>query len=274
MTARLLKPRIPFLFLLTFGVLTASNAAEESELDNEIARLKRELARIRTEQGRTREAIERDREEFREYEVRTEERFTQLSSETDSIRNEIGEVRSRRDSLGAVLESVRSRQKEYEYRRRRLRTSLIEHGDTILPLIDLMPPAVREKFSPSVEFLKSELTTKTIDNIEGIHRLFQVFRDLDQQLMDIQIIHGASPVPEIPGTVYRLRIGGFFEAVVDAEGERCALFTGKDAEDSLWVSVENPELAQRVLKAVQVREGKTVPELVKLPLIREQEAAQ
>jgi len=266
-----MKIRVLLTCLFALGALTVSFAADESELDNEIARLKRELARLRTEQNRTREAIKRDKEEFREYQNRTKERFSVLRAETDSIREEIGEVSSRRDSLGAVLENVRSGRKEYEYRERRLRGSLIVHCDTILAQIRLMTPTLRERFLPSVEFLKSELSTSAIDNIEGIHRLFQVFRDLDEQLMDIQIVHGASPVPQIRGTVYRLRVGGFFEAVVDAKGERCALFTGGAGEDSVWVTPEDPEIAQLVLKAVQVREGKTVPELVKLPLIREQE---
>jgi hypothetical protein len=77
---------------------------------------------------------------------------------------------------------------------------------------------------------------------------------------EVQVAEGISPVKQISGTVYRLRIGSVFEAVVDSRGEKAFY-----REENEWKPVEDPAAAATLLKAVKIREGKTVPVLVNLP---------
>ena len=77
----------------------------------------------------------------------------------------------------------------------------------------------------------------------------------------------ARPVADIRGMVYRLRIGTIFEAVVDTKGEKCAVFSGwGDDGAPHWKDLDSPVLAQAVLQAVNIREGKSLPAFVNLPL--------
>ena len=94
----------------------------------------------------------------------------------------------------------------------------------------------------------------------------QVLKDFEALTGSIQIVQGASPVPEIRGTAYRLRIGCLFEAAVDAEGTKYALWDGTDSTgNQQWNVFKDPENASKVLKAVNIREGKALPAFAQVP---------
>jgi hypothetical protein len=83
----------------------------------------------------------------------------------------------------------------------------------------------------------------------------------------IQVSQESSPITEIRGTVYRLRIGTFFEAVVNLKGEECAVWYGAGG----WKTLKDAAVAAQLLKAANIREGKSLPAFVKLPLVAESE---
>ena len=95
----------------------------------------------------------------------------------------------------------------------------------------------------------------------------QILNKLDEASSGIQISQESSPVADIRGMVYRLRIGTIFEAVVDTKGEKCAVFTGwGDDGAPHWKNLDSPDTAMMVLQAVNIREGKSLPAFVNLPL--------
>jgi hypothetical protein len=242
--------------------------AQEYDIDSEISRLKRELTRIEEERKETHAAAAKDKEEFAQYTSRTKKRLRAIAAETDSVRGQLSVYAHTSDSLGALLSGIQARRREYTLMQESLRRKLIALCNAQLALSRTLPPLVSEKAHAAVSFLKSELAAKSIDNIEAMNRLITLMSDIEMQLMDIQIVQGQSPVGDIAQTVYRLRIGGIFEAVVDSKGEKCALWIGPGASD--WQVIDNPDTASRILKAVAVREGKTVPAFVDLPFSRAQ----
>jgi hypothetical protein len=82
----------------------------------------------------------------------------------------------------------------------------------------------------------------------------------------IQVGQTTSAVPEIRGSASTLRIGNVFEAIVDEDGKVCAFWQGADSTGRpLWVVVNNQTTASTVLKAINVREGKSLPSFIDLP---------
>ncbi len=249
--------------LIVLLVFMGTYAQEQIDIENEITRTKREMKRLKKEREKVRRLTVQDKEEFLDYESRTKQRFSALESETRSTKKETIVHQKKSDSLGAVLTGIKASQKEYDVKQRVAKTRLIAFCEKAMKSTKQIPPSLSKKAYDALNFLKSELATGSIENSEGIHRLIQVLNDTELQLMEIQISQGISPVPEISGSIYRLRIGGVFEAIVDAKGSKSAVWaTGSDGE---WLPVKDAAVSAEILRAIHIREGKTLPDLVKLP---------
>ena len=109
--------------------------------------------------------------------------------------------------------------------------------------------------------MSGEIAAASIDNVEALNRLMQISRDMLSMSREIQSVEGISPVGELKGTVYRMRIGTALEAVVDIRGEHAYIWD----RNSGWQATDDPSIVQSILKAVKIREGKTVPSLVRIP---------
>jgi len=248
-------------FLCVYAVCAA--AQQQYSIDAEIARLKKEIGRIESERAKVREEAARDAGEFSHYQERHRRKIRALTAETDSVRAAAAAMSRRSDSLGAALARLNASGRELDLTREHVREKLVALCQTSIAAVESLPPSLSEQGAAALAFLKSELVSKSIDNVEGLHRLVTILNDLENQLMDIQIMQGASPVAAIGGACYRIRIGGVFEAVTDSRGEKCAIWTGGSTD--AWRVLDNREIASSILKAVNVREGKTLPGLVGLP---------
>ena len=212
-----------------------------------------------------------DLSEFNGYKSRTKQKFDALAAETDSIKKQTVIFQAKSDSLGAKLTGLNAQQQELNAKQKNIKEQLILMCDQTVTSIGITPPMLSKKAVNALQFLKSELTAGSIDNIEGMFRLVQVLNDLEIQLMDIQIGETSSPVPEISGSVYQLRIGGVFEAIVDAKGEKGSIWSG--GINGEWVSITDPTIAAKILKAIQVREGKSLPAFIDIPFSSAEEGA-
>ena len=251
----------PALVLVSMAV-----RGQESDIRNEIAQLKRERSRVYAEIAEVRRDSAADAEEFREYTARTAVRLRRIGAETDSLRGEIGRFRQQSDSLGALISAQEAVKRRGELAGEAFRSELIEVCEGLAALCRRLPPSGRDRLLSAVRFLAGELESRAVDNTEGLHRFARLARDVEQSLADIQLEQGASPLEHIGGTVYRIRIGGVYEALVDSEARRCAVWTGAGgASDTTWKVIGDEAVARRVLKAVRVREGKALPEVVRMP---------
>jgi hypothetical protein len=256
------------------GVPSLSGAQEETDVAAEIKRIRKELLNVQEERSRVAEEKKKDMEDFEDYRKRTRKRMRQVRAETDSVKQQIEELRMKRDSLAALVNSERARKRQYELLQDAFRQALIDGCDRMLVVAEDYPPLVSSKCVSSLNLLRNELDTKAIDNIEGINRLVQVGQDMEEMSAGMQIVQGSSPVSEIRGTTFRIRIGTFFDAVVDAKGLRCAFWTGYDDNGGArWRVVSEPTVASQVLNAVNIREGKALPALVRLPITHSEDGS-
>jgi hypothetical protein len=242
-------------------------AAQSDELDREIVRLKKEIARVASQRQNEAQQAKEEQKEFLVYKERTASRTTAIRRQTDSLQAGGRLSTSRNDSLRAVLASLQAGIRDQELQVKKIRSVITAAVKKLQGELPSLPPLITEQYAGPVGFLLTELEAGSVENTEALHRLMRLVQDLRTVAQEIQVVEGVSPTPQLHGSVYRLRIGAVFEAVVDQNGSRAYLWTpAGEGSDSLWVPAGNSETAGEVLKAVKIREGKTVPELVELPL--------
>ncbi len=258
--------KVAVITALLITSLTAQGTMSVDEYEREIQRVRRELVDIQNERVEVADQIVTDRGEFDQYRERALGKMETIRTETDSVRNESVVFQGQKDSLGGVLLYQKNRQQEFLLKQEQVRVILTNTVIATIYRAKEYSPSLREKPVSALQLLKVELEGETIDNIEGFKRLFTIVQELDNGGSSTQIIQGTSPIPEIRGTTYRFRMGTLFEAVVNAEGTRAAIWSNRDENGfDHWDMVDNITIAEQILQAVNVREGKALPTLVSLP---------
>ena len=242
-------------------------AQEPDEIDREISRLKKEIGRVQSQRKEERKLAERERREFKDYQKRTHDKITSISATTDSIKNQLEQIKQKNDSIAAELSSTQTAVHEQDLKRKQLQNVIHTAATELLNATKKLPPLVQQQYKGPISYLAGEIETGSIENTEALYRLMRIVQDLRTVTQEIQVVEGASPVEEVRGTVYHLRIGAVFEAVVDVEGKNAFIWTGFSEADgeAQWQKCTDANEAQSILSAVRMREGKTVPELVTLP---------
>lgn len=259
--------RILFSILVFVPFFITMAQDNESDIDKEIIRIRKELASVVSQRRDVKSEMEKDAREFAEYSKRTRIQLQSRKREIDSLKMSTTHFRLRNDSLSSIILALESSGKQTDLMQDNFRTVLIERCDKLLSVARNLPPMVSKNLYSTLMLLKSELDAKNIDNMEATQRMSQIIRDIDESTVSIQIVQGASPVAEISGTSYRLRIGSFFEAAVNAEATRYSLWKGTDESGKEnWVVFNDASTAASILKSINIREGKALPGLVSLPL--------
>jgi hypothetical protein len=256
--------------VICFFILTGAMPgypADENNGAEEINRIRKEVAQMRAERLRTRQDRDRDRQEQDAYELRTKAHLSAIQNETDSVGREIARERNGADSLRAQVAALLARQHQYELMQNLFRERIIDACDSFLTASRRLPPMAGVGLVSSLEFLRAELSGKTVENVEALQRLDQIIRELQEATMSVQDLQTSPPIPEIKTTADLLRLGGVFEAAADDKGTTAALWLGTDSKGSpRWTVVKNPATAAAIASAVSMRQGKALPAIVTLPI--------
>jgi len=245
-----------------------ATAADAGPVETEIRKVRKELAQVKTERERNAAEMKNEKRGDAEYDERTAARRARVNRETDSLKSEAAASGRRLDSLSAVLGVLQSQQRQIDLGHEDVRRSLVEACERAATALDGLPPMVHGQTANALGLLKSELAARSVDVVEGLSRLHQILAQAEEAYAGIQVVQESSPVPDIRGTVYRLRIGGFFEAVCDIKGEQGAVWKGVSGEGTaVWERVSS-QVASQILRAVNIREGKALPDFAELPVGR------
>ncbi|MBN1577713.1 MAG: DUF3450 family protein [Chitinispirillaceae bacterium] len=244
---------------------TAVPAAEVDEVDREIARLKKEISRVQSQRQDEAKEVKKEQAEFESYRERTAARMASVTRQTDSIRTLLQRTNLHNDSINAALAAVTSQIREQDLQRERLREVILRASKMLQGEMDRFTPLIREQYAGPIGYLIGEIEVGSVENTEALYRLLRIIWDLRTVCREIQVVEVASPVPQMRGTVYRLRIGSVFEAIVDMQGEKAFLWNTAEDGTGRWIALPRREDAASILAAVRIREGKTVPELIHLP---------
>jgi hypothetical protein len=236
----------------------------QDDKENDIKRARKELMQIQTERQKNKMDRIKDLTEYKEYAKRTAERSASVKDETASIISQTAVAQRRNDSLAALIDFANAQVRQAEMSQDAMREKLVASCDQIIANCQSLPPMVRPNLVASAALLKNELRNKNVDNVEALNRMQQIMVRAEEATGSIQVSQESSPIAEIRGTVYRLRIGAFFEAIVNAKGDECAVWYG--AGNPEWKTIKDPAIASDILKAANIREGKSLPSFVNLPL--------
>lgn len=255
-----------FICSTVIGLFNVTSTAQEFDIDKEILRLRKELTTVTNQRKTVSEEVAQDKKEHTEYDNRTKKRFATIKVELDSTQNEIKTQHLISDSLASVITSLQGTERQLNLQQENFRNRIISGCDLYLDVLRSFPPLMLKPLKVSLSFLRSELISKNVDNTEGIQRLTQIIRDMEEATGSIQIVQGASPISEIRGSVYQIRIGVLFEAVVNTEGTAYALWKGNDTDGKeIWKNGSDPSTGEKLLQCVNIREGKTLPAFVEIP---------
>ncbi|MBN1131172.1 MAG: DUF3450 family protein [Chitinispirillaceae bacterium] len=250
--------------LCMLGCAFSLAAGEQAVSENDIKRARKELMQLQTEREKNKLDMKKDQKEFKNYTKRTAERLASFKNETASIKQQIAAQQRKNDSLAALINHAGAQARQVMMCQDAMREKLAVSCDQVIAGLQSIPPIVRQNLIASAALLKNELRNKTIDNVEALNRLQQIMARAEEVTGSIQVSEESSPIPEIRGRVYRLRIGAFFEAIVNLKAEECAVWYSADSTG--WKTIKDPAVASELLKAAYIREGKSLPDFVTLPL--------
>ncbi len=264
---RICKP-IGIVLLLAASIPLFAADLSLRQIEEEIAQMRKDLAQTQVESQRVIQETAKDKKDYADYRDRTTKKQAAAAAQIDGIKKEVAVQASSNNALGAQVSSVVAQRKQIELSQEEFRVQLVSICSSLNASIRKLPPFVMTPTQSALSLLINDVNTKAVDNVEGCARLIQVLSKMEDATTSIQVSEENSPVADIHGQAYRLRIGTLFEAVVDLKGEKCALFDGWDANGAAqWKSITDPTIAKAIHKAVWTREGKVIPSFVALPLV-------
>lgn len=254
------------LVLLVFGT-PGRGADEYPELRREIQEWERKIADTEKKIASVKGRAAQDKEEFQAYRARHRQYRSEQKALLDSLRRDHTGLREVADSLTASLQTLRMRQDEYDRRQEAFRRRLVGACREVARFVDSLPPGNVDAQRKALEFLRSELASKSASTIEGLERLWQIVLRLADDAEALEVYSGASPLEGAADHGYFVRIGFAYLAFVNEEGSSAALWIpAGDSLSARWVELERQSKIASLHQAVRIRQGKTVPEIIGLPM--------
>jgi hypothetical protein len=249
-------------FALPFKIFAADISTDP---DAELTRLRKEISRVQNDRRHNKDDMDKDAQDAAAYRTRTDTRFSQMQKQIDSISNQTRLLSQKLDSLSALINLTKSERTQIELSNERLSSAVMDACGRIIKLAHTFPPIIEQQFVSSAELLSADITSKVVDNNESMNRLAQILQRMEDATINIQVSQENSPVADIRGTVYRIRLGTVFESVVDIKGEHAAVWTGYNPDGTpVWMKCNQSEAAS-LLKAAAIREGKSLPDFAMIP---------
>jgi hypothetical protein len=257
-----------FVSFAFIGLCPAGEGGDQSvDVDNDIARLRKELHQIQTQRQNNRQDMEAEQKDFAAYRVRITKRLTSVRSDIDSLKRETVRNQSRSDSLSSLIQSAQLKKRDIELSREALKTRLRSSCDKLDVMAMRLCPQSQGQIRSSIELVKTDLASKTIECPEAFARCSQIISLMRDATGSIQTSSENSPLPDIRGASVRLRVGSVMDAVTDPKGTVCYLWKGNNPDGSpLWQAAPDKLIGPEIVHAVAVREGKALPSFVNLPL--------
>jgi hypothetical protein len=271
--------RFQYVFPLIASAFISLAAGGESDdrpadADNDMLRLRKELHQIQTQRQNNRQDMETEQRDFAAYRARIGKRLASARSDIDSLKHETVRNQTRSDSLSSLIQSAQLRKRDIELSREALRNRLRNSCDKLDAMAVRLSPQSQGQIRSSIDLVKNDLATKTIECPEGFTRLAQIIGLMRDATGSIQTSSENSPIPDIHGAAVRLRVGCIMDAVTDSKGSVCYLWKGNKADGSpVWQAADDKSLGAEIVHAVAVREGKALPSFVNLPLAAVREGA-
>jgi hypothetical protein len=199
---------------------------------------------------------------FRSYLQSEAAHKAQFQAQNDSLEKDIAEAEKRAASLKESVAKRKMSGEAADNQVEEMRLGLLESCNDLKKFYDSLPPGNIRAASTTLEFLESELESRTVTVSEALERYCQILGNIDDAEYSIETYVGVSPVREISSQAYFVRIGLVYLAVVSEEGRDA--FVWVPARGS-WQPVNDVYSKAALWDAVRIRDHKIVPNIVSLP---------
>ena len=262
-----------FLFLL---IICKNSVAQQStetglaDLQKEIVEWQDKIKDIKLKIKKQEDEITRAKRAFSEHQKRDLSHREKLSVQVDSLRKDASVLIAESDSISRAIESTKTSARNYDLRGDSFRRLLIGFCSKLVGLIESLPPGNLSNQISAVNFLKGELETRSVDESEALERIWQVLNTLTSASQSVDVYTATSPVPEIKGQVFFIRIGLVSTAIIKEKGEEGAIWVNSnDSKGGEWVLIDDETQRAELWNVVQVREQRAIPQLVLVPFDHE-----
>jgi hypothetical protein len=242
-----------------------SSLATVADLEKEANSWRRKIKDVEGSIVKTDAAAAEEVLAFRSYLQTTAAHKARLSAQNDSLAQDVAASKARGDSLEKVLEDLRTGCFAADNRVEELRLTVLSSCGALKAMYDSLPPGSVKATVSALEFLQSELSSKTVTAGEALERLWQMMASLDDAESSNETYAGTSPVPAMGGQAHYVRIGLGYLAAVSEEGKTAYLWGREAGTEGGWRPVSDPEAKAALWDAVRIRDRKIVPRIVDLP---------
>jgi hypothetical protein len=241
-----------------------------ADLENELAEWQDKIKDIKLKIKKQEDETAREKSAFSEHQERDLAHQQKLSAQVDSLRKDAAALIYESDSLTRAIESAKMSARNYDLRRDNFRKLLIGFCSELVELLESLPPGNLLNQVSAVNFLKGELETRSVDESEALERIWQVLNTLASASQSVDVYSSASPLPEIKGQVFFIRLGLVSTAVIKEKGEEGAIWVNSDdSTGGKWIVIEDDTQRAELWNVVQVREQRAIPQLVSVPFDHE-----
>jgi hypothetical protein len=248
-------------------VFAARDSEEKAALRKEIQELEQSIKDVKRELELNDGKKADDLTAFEAYAARHNKNMQRLAAERDSLRGDYQKLSATTSTLARQAQGVKDRQQEFDLLQKRYAQQLTQSCERVGDFLKTLPPQMGRKHLASVEFLRSEIASASVDNTEATERLFQILTTLQEESQTVDVFQGPSPLESMTGQVEFVRMGHAYIACVNEKATVGALWVpAQNAEGGAWQSLEDQGMLMELRKAAQIRQGKSIPEIARVPL--------
>ncbi|WP_162146718.1 DUF3450 family protein [Chitinivibrio alkaliphilus] len=249
--------------LVPIGIAANSEEMQRREIMREIEQYRSRIDNIDMEIADTESRIKDDSASFISYTARIDSVRNLRSTRIDSLTEEIQKEKVRKDSLTAHTGSLARRIRSYRYREQQFSSHLMASMERYHDSLSLLPPSIAESPMRDLTMLKQDVDDGSAAPGEAVDRLWLILNRFSTGRFSIDSWSAPSAYEGIDGSAHYLRVGYAFLACVDAAGKRGAYWSPRKMS---WVSFEDAGYAETILRAIQMREDRDIPDIIPLPI--------
>jgi hypothetical protein len=202
---------------------------------------------------------------FRTY-LRTEAAHkAEFQAQNDSLALDIAAAKRRVDSLEQSAENRKLSGFAADNRVEEMRLTLIAACGDLNKFYASLPPSNIRATATTLDFLKSELESKSVTVSEALERFWQILGVLADAETSMDTYMAPTPVAGVAGQVYFVRVGLAYCAIVSEEGTTAYLWVPGSQSEGAWQPVTDMFAKAALWDAVRIRDRKIVPRIVELP---------
>lgn len=256
-------PIMIFTAAITFSVNAVDPyKMQMDEIRKEIKELQAKTSEVREKIKQTEEKASKDSASYAEYLFENRKRVQLLSAEKDSLSGLVKKLDEKRTEIVASSEVIEMRKGNYKALVSSVLLNVVKSCKEMQDYLVKYKQFNIERQIDALGFLAVELTSGTVDVVEGVERYYQIIKQLEKYSEETEVWRGKAPGGLLKGEVSYLRLGMVWLGCINADNTKALIW---DNKESKWFELDNSGQLLNIRMAVDLVSGSAAPQLVALP---------